>query len=420
MEAKAILAPGTMKSHGICCTLETCSEDKGPSKLRFWEIDQFFKCPTVGICLTLKEQKQILKKAAVSVKGKSPFEIHEILVGCSEKENRVSKQADRLLSRKYGDEIAPLLALSESVFMGRWAADFHEGRFSGTFWAAAVRADLGPESRGRIFGDVHMSMHGNIEQSMQFKRELAFHRKTAAKMSAKAKEALRSRKTLQKKNALLMENQRDLQFRLNTQEREICQLNDRLSGNASWKGIEALKSENRRLRLELAYYVEEAEEKDARLADIMKENRRLLYALDKEKEAVERLHRELKNFIQAPPSNGFCDQTCPSYDLCRKRVLMVGGLTKMTPLYRDVIEGSNGVFEYHDGYMKGGAKKLETRVRQADMVLCPITCNSHAACDLVKKLGKKYNKPVRLLSSSSLSAIGEALSGKGGVYASNN
>ena len=75
---------------------------KNVSALKFWEIDPFFKCPVVGICLTLSEQKQVLKKAGVSSKGKSPFEIHEILVGCSEKENRVSKQVGRMANRKYG------------------------------------------------------------------------------------------------------------------------------------------------------------------------------------------------------------------------------------------------------------------------------------------------------------------------------
>ena len=31
--------------------------------LKFWEINDFFKCPVVGMCLTLHEQKQLLKKS---------------------------------------------------------------------------------------------------------------------------------------------------------------------------------------------------------------------------------------------------------------------------------------------------------------------------------------------------------------------
>ena len=42
-------------------------------------------------------------------------------------------------------------------------------------------------------------------------------------------------------------------------------------------------------------------------------------------------------------------------------------------------------------------------------MLCPVDCNSHAACSLVKKLGKKHKKPVQMLFGSSLNAISRAL-----------
>ena len=140
----------------------------------------------------------------------------------------------------------------------------------------------------------------------------------------------------------------------------------------------------------------------------------------KQRGLIASLQKEAELLIQASFQPNRCDETCPSYDLCQKRVLMVGGLTKMASLYRQVIEAKNGIFEYHDGYMQNGVKNLERRVRRADMVLCPVNCNSHAACALVKKLGKKHKKPVRLLSGASLNAIGEAISGKGDFYASDN
>ena len=52
-----------------------------PLRLRFWEIDDSFKCPVIGTCLDITEQRQILKKEGISVKNKSDFEIHEIIVG---------------------------------------------------------------------------------------------------------------------------------------------------------------------------------------------------------------------------------------------------------------------------------------------------------------------------------------------------
>ncbi len=97
----------------------------------------------------------------------------------------------------------------------------------------------------------------------------------------------------------------------------------------------------------------------------------------------------------------------PSFDLSGKRILIVGGITKIKAFYRQAIEKKGAVFEYHDGWGKHG---LEGLIRRSDMVLCPVNCNSHNACLNVKKLCKKYCKCVRMLPSSSLSAISQALS----------
>ena len=86
------------------------------ARLRFWEIDQFFKCPVVGICLTLTEQKQLLKKTGISIKKKSPFEIHETLVASAESENRLSKRVDNLLNHKFVHEADALRGLDPGEF----------------------------------------------------------------------------------------------------------------------------------------------------------------------------------------------------------------------------------------------------------------------------------------------------------------
>jgi hypothetical protein len=77
----------------------------------------------------------------------------------------------------------------------------------------------------------------------------------------------------------------------------------------------------------------------------------------------------------------------------------------MESLYRELIEGHGGIFDYHDGYVRNGVKKLETSLKRADLVVCPVNCNSHAACIIVKNLGKKYKKTVRMLASYSLSSV---------------
>ncbi len=83
----------------------------------------------------------------------------------------------------------------------------------------------------------------------------------------------------------------------------------------------------------------------------------------------------------------------------------------MESLYRELVKSNGGVFEYHDGYMKQGVKKLECRLRRADVVVCPVSCNSHAACSIINNLAKKHNKTVHMLANSSLSAVSQAIWG---------
>ena len=81
----------------------------------------------------------------------------------------------------------------------------------------------------------------------------------------------------------------------------------------------------------------------------------------------------------------------------------------MESLYRQLIEKNGGIFEYHDGHMKGGTKGLENRVRRADVVLCPVNINSHNACSVVKKMVKKHGKSVQMLAGSGLGVVSQAL-----------
>lgn len=137
-----------------------------------------------------------------------------------------------------------------------------------------------------------------------------------------------------------------------------------------------------------------------------------------EQDGRERHRRHLRNGFSSQQDtdeslcstwrNGDCAQ-CPAYDLCRKRVLIVGGIERMEKAYRKLVEDRGGIFEYHAGHMKSGGKGLENSVQRADLVLCPVNCNSHGACLKVKSLGKKFKKPVHMLRNFSLSAVARTM-----------
>jgi hypothetical protein len=419
MEELGINEPEMMPKQ-VVSSLTEDEGSGGPHRLKIWEIEYFFKCPVVGICLTSSEQRQVLKKVGISSKRRSAFEIHEILVSGAERKGPLSERMDRLLRRKFGPEIESLMDLDEKAFMARWEACFHTGEYAGAFWAAATRPDLSIQSRRQVFGAIHMAMHGNAAQGARLRRQLAFQEEQTRKMAQKAGEAASARKSLQKEHARIQQAQTALWDRFAALENENETLKKELASLKERPVVSELEHANAFLMEELSDLSTRIAEKDAHIVRLMEENSGLSNEIDRQRELSDYFQKEAHELVKTMFARKQCDATCPSFDLCKRRVLIVGGLTKMEALYRQMIEDGGGIFEYHDGYMKNGLKNLESRLRRADIVLCPTSCNSHAACSLVKSLGKKHNKPVCILASSSLSAMAQALSGNGGVYASGN
>ena len=400
--------------------LEPASSDEGPPRLRFWDIAYFFKCPVVGTCLSASEQRQLLKRVGISPKRRNDFEIHEILVSAAEKRGRLSEKMDRLLTRKFADDIASLADLDEGAFMARWEACFQSGQVAGPFWAAATRADLSIKSKRSIFGTIHMAMHENATSAATLRHHLAFEQEASRKMALKASEAARAKKTLQKEQLSLQQANTALSKQLAAVEDENQGLKQEMVSLKNSQIINAFEKENAALREEVKALSLRCVEKETYASTLVEETKRLSDELARHKDLSNHFQKEAHQLVRALLVHNRCDESCPSFDLCKRRVLIVGGLTKMEALYRQMVEDNGGIFEYHSGYMKNGTRNLERSLRRADIVLCPTSCNSHAACSMVKNLGKKHHKPVCILASSSLSAMAEALKGNGGVYACGN
>lgn len=384
---------------------------------RFWEIDSHFKCPLVGMCLSLSEQRQLLKKAGVSLKGKTPFMIHEVLVACSDRQNPLSKKVDDRLDRKYSAEREGLAGLDEVAFREAWEASFASGDFHGALWTAVTRPDLSLETRREIFGAVHMAMHetGNeaarrAKEAGLCKRSAEEHRQRHLEIRGEYRTLKREHKRLRAAFSELERKQVHLEARNDELDAERRELRDRNRLPEIEQRVSELEAETERLR-------KRSERRASRIRVLETEKEKLSETLERERAAFERFQTEARGIMEQVRGMSRCDETCPSFDLCRKRILMVGGLTRMEELYRRFIEESGGIFEYHDGKVKRGVKGLEDRFKRADVVLCSVSCNSHAACSAVKTMAKRHNKPVHYLASSSLNAVFQALAGNGGAGA---
>ena len=70
------------------------------SRRKVWDVDQVFRCPVVGMCLSVKEQRLLCRKVGADVHQKSDFAVHEMIVATMNGENPLSRKLESLLSKK--------------------------------------------------------------------------------------------------------------------------------------------------------------------------------------------------------------------------------------------------------------------------------------------------------------------------------
>lgn len=383
------------------------------TRLRFWELDNCFKCPVIGMCLTSTEQKHLIKKVGMSMKKKrSPFELHEILVCSAESENRLSVKIDNLLERKFRKAAETLNTLDDAVFLNRFKAAFAAGDCLAILWTAAVNPELPIEVKREIFGDIHMAMHWSGEQSLMLKRKQTHQERALEKTQERLTKVSRERRALHEDNEALHKENARLSADLAALKKENAMLDAKGQKALPSNRLRQFEAETLTLESSLSKLRTQLKKKQCQVDTLKYKNRRLRdHALEQTK-INQRLKEETRSIIAELTSLNHCDASCPAFDLCKKRILIVGGVTRMETVYRELIEGRGGRFEYHNGYMKNGVRQLEARLKRADMVLCPVNCNSHAACSLVKNLSKKHKKPVHMLPNSSLNTVSQVIWGE--------
>jgi hypothetical protein len=379
-----------------------------PPRLRFWEIEGFFKCPVIGWCLDIAEQREVLRKEGVSIKGRSNLEIHEILVKSLDDENQLSRRIDFWLNRKYQKEIKELFSLEQGEFIKRWEASLERDEIDGILWVAVTKADLSTEVRRAIFGDVHMEMHVRAKQIDNERQRLDQGRRKNERLAETAKEASRMNKFLKRENEDLR-NEFAIACRLSeTLRGEKQELQNELSKVSENDFVASLRKENAELRSGRDEILKQISAYRGELRRLENQNNKLLSRLKKLEQIRFQRSNESKGPVEQISSSTQAEPPS-SIDLSKKCVLVVGGLPKMEALFRRVVERYKGIFEYHDGRMGTGPKELVNQVLRADFVLCCIDHSSHTSALVVKKLCKKYKKPFRMLINSSLNNIFLAL-----------
>ncbi len=101
-----------------------------------------------------------------------------------------------------------------------------------------------------------------------------------------------------------------------------------------------------------------------------------------------------------------CENACPLNAL---RVAVVGGLDRLEPRYRQVVEDMGGNFDFHNGDCHGGSQTLKNVVCRSDIIVFVTQLNSHSALHVVKGMCQKTGKRFLALRKTGPQALAEAL-----------
>ena len=361
-----------------------------------WEIDEQYFCPIVGFCLTHAEQKTLLRKCTkgTDAAGKklAGIDLHEFFVMGISKDTPIARKVQRYLEMKYAKEVLRYKdtpcrkwpALAESLC--------NPEEYGVCIWVSATCFRGGKRERAQVYGTIHMYSHEMLNQlrkSHRFLSELRRENEALSDTLANAKQQLKwAQKEVVRLNGECA--------RLETEESRYR--DDKAHVQEQKNTLDSLRQSRDSLERLLA------EQGEANRA-LRKENDSLNVKLHSAQGAVEPLKDDIATLIRSFESQQERCEECERVSLCSKRVLIVGGLSKMVSVYREIVEKFEGRFDFHDGRCHNGAEHLRRQIRQSDMVICPVDINSHAACLEVKRVCKRSNKMFYMLRKSSVSTV---------------
>ena len=376
----------------------------------FWEVEPALKCPVVGLGISDEEGRRILKKSGRRVKGLAPWEVHRDLMESVGEETPVARRVDAYLKRRYAEGMAATSSLPEKRLLPFLKAGIARGDAGEALYCVAMRKNLAGETLMTLCGEAHMMGHTTAVDLLQARRK-------GVQSAGKINELTGALEAERRERRRLVRELDQAMGKANALLLQLDKMNDQPPVvPAAPVADDRVEEMERALKVEVARRHASESERDVLQAEgrkLEREKRKLQIRgmeLANENKALADEVMHLAIGRPAPPlkvraCEGRGCSTCPEVETCSRRVLMVGGLSRMEPHYRRVAEAKGLGFEYHDGTMSGGRKYLENQVSRCDMVVCPVTCNSHNACRSVKKLCAKHNKEIRFLPTSSISAL---------------
>ena len=379
-----------------------------PNKLM--DLNSSWMCSIVGTCLSLSELRKLQRRnKLVFQEGElSDYDLHGYFVNAAYKDRKISKAMQTVLERKYRlvwKRFA--LASNAQELELLWDEALAQGDVAGPYWAVLAHPELTEKLSDKVFGEVHMLSHlvGATNRA-----DLKTMRKNEVEIDRLKEDLDQARCDVWSRDRIIAGLRSDLD---KTQRQDRSGLFEAVDTDA--KSLSNIEAVVEGLREALA----DADKTNRNLQDSIARKAKRIEQLELERESLKRdmevLESETHILEHAVPAaigqscandGGICvgEDACP-YDLCQKRVLYVGGRTTLVSRYRDVVEGWNGEFLHHDGGKQQSFERLGGLLEQADVVVFPSDCVSHAAVDHIKSQCRQQGKPMKPVRSSGLGAF---------------
>ena len=387
------------------------------TRRKLWELPEFCHCAVLGTCLTIRELEKVGRRGGIRIpSGASDYAIHGTFVSMVSDQPTVAKLIHKALDRKFKSSVDETKSLKTREDLAEfWADRMKAGAVPGAFWSVLTHPLTDERLTQVVYGDVHMLSHMVGASNRADIKKLKDLEKANKHLVAELEEAKsKNRQIAEQRNQVIAELRSELsempglKGRIVALESQLAQYESETLVQDLTRTAEQLEDELSRMQEAHGEAVEKAEELLIANQSLASENNQLkehLEATTREADHLEQLMNEKLASTEAIGSDRPLQDAGDSMNLAGTTVIYVGGRSSQIRHFRALVERANGCLLHHDGGLEGGDTRLQNMLARGDIVMCPLDCVSHSACNRAKTYCKRAGKCFVPLRSSGLSSF---------------
>lgn len=127
---------------------------------KIWELKETNHCPIVGTCLSMDELVRFAQRYHFNASLNDAFSLHIEAIDRIATRNSVSEDIQKHLDLKCQISLTRFKsAKTDAEVLNLWKKCFAHGEIAGALWTALTHKQVSNETRGKIYGDIHMHFH---------------------------------------------------------------------------------------------------------------------------------------------------------------------------------------------------------------------------------------------------------------------